>query len=70
MCIADLPLEEAIRANVKIRYHDGGSDGIITRIGEETVRIAFDGKVRAPAPGQSAVFYDQTGCILGGGEIF
>ena len=70
MCIADLPLEEAIRANVKIRYHDGGSDGIITRIGEDTVKIAFEGKVRAPAPGQSAVFYDQTGRILGGGEIF
>ena len=68
--IADLPLGEAIRANVKIRYHDGGSDGTVTRTGEDAVRIAFEGKVRAPAPGQSAVFYDETGRILGGGEIF
>ena len=70
VCIADLPIGKSITANVKIRYHDGGSNGTVTRTGEETVRIAFEGKVRAPAPGQSAVFYDQTGCILGGGEIF
>lgn len=70
ICIADLPIGKSIRANVKIRYHDGGSNGTVTRTGEDTVRISFDGKVRAPAPGQSAVFYDASGCILGGGEIF
>ena len=70
MRIADLPLGKSIRANIKIRYHDGGCSGTITRTGVDTVRISFDGKVRAPAPGQSAVFYDASGCILGGGEIF
>lgn len=70
MRIADLPLGKSIRANIKIRYHDGGCNGTITRTGVDTVCISFDGKVRAPAPGQSAVFYDASGCILGGGEIF
>ena len=70
MRIADLPAGDSIRANIKIRYHDGGCNGTITRVGEDTVSISFDGKVRAPAPGQSAVFYDASGCILGGGEIF
>ena len=60
---------ETIRANVKIRYHDGGCNGTVSRTGEDTVRIAFERKVRAPAPGQSAVFYDENGRILGGGEI-
>ena len=70
LSITDLPWEKSIRANIKIRYHDGGCSGTITRTGVDTVRISFDGKVRAPAPGQSAVFYDASGCILGGGEIF
>ena len=70
LSITDLPWEKSIRANIKIRYHDGGCNGTITRTGVDTVRISFDGKVRAPAPGQSAVFYDASGCILGGGEIF
>lgn len=70
LSIVDLPAGDSIRTNIKIRYHDGGCSGTITRTGVDTVRISFDGKVRAPAPGQSAVFYDASGCILGGGEIF
>ena len=70
LSIVDLPAGDSIRANIKIRYHDGGCNGTITRTGVDTVCISFDGKVRAPAPGQSAVFYDASGCILGGGEIF
>lgn len=69
MGIADLPIGQSIQANVKIRYHDGGTNGMLTRINKDLVEISFENKVRAPAPGQSAVFYDSSGCILGGGEI-
>ena len=69
MGIPDLPVGCSVRANVRIRYHDAGTWGEITRISGESVRIAFDEPVRAPAPGQSAVFYDESDCLAGGGEI-
>ena len=31
--------------------------------------IEFDKPVRAAAPGQSAVFYDEDDCVAGGGII-
>ena len=67
--VDDLPIGHSLRANVKIRYHDGGTWGIMTRTASDALRIAFESPVRAPAPGQSAVFYDEVGCVLGGGEI-
>ena len=36
---------------------------------EGKLRILFDEPVRAAAPGQSAVFYDEDGYVLGGGVI-
>lgn len=69
MGVADIPLGTSLLAKVKCRYHDAGTWGEITRTSPDTVRIAFDSPVRAPAPGQSAVFYDDSGCVLGGGEI-
>ena len=67
--ISGLEDGERIRANVKIRYHDRGTDAWVTGIDSNTVRIQFDMPVRAPTPGQSAVFYDHEHCILGGGII-
>ena len=36
---------------------------------EDMLRICFDEPVRAAAPGQSAVFYDEERCVIGGGII-
>ena len=69
MGIDGIPAGGVLRARVKIRYHDGGTIANITEGDGDTIRVAFEQPVRAPAPGQSAVFYDADGCVLGGGEI-
>ena len=40
-------------------------------IGEQNpnVKVTFGKPVRAATPGQSAVFYDAEGCVIGGGRI-
>lgn len=35
----------------------------------DSLKIVFDNGVRAVTPGQSAVFYNEDGNILGGGTI-
>ncbi len=60
---------ERFRASVKIRYRDKGTDAWIEGCEDHQVRIRFDKPVRAPAPGQSAVFYSPDRCVIGGGII-
>lgn len=61
---------ESFRALVKIRYHHDGENAIVTKTGTDEVRVLFDKPVKAAAPGQSAVFYDEDDCVIGGGRIF
>ncbi len=37
--------------------------------GEDRLKVTFEEPVRSAAPGQSAVFYDEDGCVAGGGII-
>ena len=60
---------EQIRARVKIRYHHPGEEAVLTMDGDDRIRIEFVKPVRAATPGQSAVFYDENGCVIGGGRI-
>ena len=60
---------ETLRANVKIRYHHEAAPAVIEKDSDDSVLITFDEPVRAPAPGQSAVFYDDLGRVMGGGVI-
>ena len=69
MGIPDLKPGEKIRALAKIRYHHKEQPADIVGISEEKICIRFDEPVRAATPGQSAVFYDEEGCVLGGGII-
>lgn len=69
LSIPDIADGKTVRARVKIRYHHEGENAVITRDSEDTVRIDFDQPVRAAAPGQSAVFYDENNCVIGGGII-
>ena len=54
---------------MKIRYHHEGEWASVEQNGDDTVRISFEKPVRAPAPGQSAVFYDEEDRVIGGGII-
>ena len=60
---------ESFRARVKIRYHHEGAPASVLKESDDTVRILFDDPVRAATPGQSAVFYDPDGCVIGSGKI-
>ena len=69
MSVPDIGPKEKLRATVKIRYHHQGEAAIICRDAAETVRVIFDKPVKAATPGQSAVFYDENNCVIGGGKI-
>lgn len=63
------PIKEEIRAYAKIR---SAAPPALCRIIPQNGRlfVIFDKPVRAPASGQSAVFYDDEGVVLGGGIIY
>jgi tRNA-specific 2-thiouridylase len=69
MSISDIAQGQRIEADVKIRYHHAAAPAVLERTDEETLRVSFSEPVRAPAPGQSAVFYDSKRRVLGGGII-
>lgn len=62
-------LDAPLRCQVKIRYHHPGQPAVLEAAGEDRLKITFDAPVRSAAPGQSAVFYDDSGCLIGGGII-
>ncbi len=60
------------RAKAKIRYQHRAADctvSIVRQCDEPIIKLEFDVPVRAAAPGQSAVVYDDNGCVLCGGII-
>ncbi len=69
MSIPQLRCGEALPCTAKIRYHHEAQSAVLSYEGEDAARLSFSSPVRAPAPGQSAVFYDEDGCIIGGGII-
>ena len=69
LSIPGLPEGEKMRCKAKIRSRHEPKDAVIESAGQDRIRITFDEGVRAPAPGQSAVFYDGDDCVIGGGII-
>ena len=69
MAIEDIHPGEKQRAAVKIRYHHAAAPATLERIDDNAVSVLFDKPVKAPAPGQSAVFYDSENRVMGGGII-
>lgn len=60
---------DAVRCRAKIRYRHAPADTVAELIEDGTVRLTFDEPVRAAAPGQAAVMYDDNGCVMAGGTI-
>ena len=60
---------DRLDCTVKIRYHHAGQPASIEPIGDDLVKVSFKTPVRAAAPGQSAVFYDDEDRVIGGGII-
>ena len=59
---------EELEALVKIRYHHPGQAAKVV-MEPKGAHIIFAEPVRAATPGQSAVFYDEEECVIGGGVI-
>lgn len=69
MSIEGLRENEKLSCSAKIRYRHPGQAAFIEPAEGRTVKVTFKEPVRAAAPGQSAVFYDGEGCVIGGGVI-
>ncbi|MBQ6537407.1 MAG: tRNA 2-thiouridine(34) synthase MnmA, partial [Eubacterium sp.] len=65
----DIPIGEHIKCYAKIRYHHSPQIAIVERVSDKELVIRFEDPVRAATPGQSAVFYDDDDCVIGGGVI-
>ena len=67
--IEDLAEGSRMPCRAKVRYRHEAEAAHIERISPDRVKLVFEHQVRAAAPGQSAVFYDAKGCVIGGGII-
>ena len=69
LSIPGLSEGEELRCFAKIRYRHEAAPAALKMRADGSLLIAFDEPVRAAAPGQSAVFYDGEGLVIGGGII-
>ncbi len=69
MSIPGLEPGQELRCRARIRYHHKAQPAYIETAGDGCIRLVFDEPVRAATPGQSAVFYDEDDCVIGGGII-
>ena len=69
MAVENLRDENGIKARAKVRYSNRTAPCTIYPYGETGIRVRFDENVRAITPGQSVVFYDDEGIVIGGGVI-
>lgn len=63
---SDVSLPQGVLA--RVRYRQELHEGKLDKIGDD-LELVFEKPVRFVAPGQSAVFYDESGRLLGGGII-
>ena len=66
--MASLP-HDGLQAMIKIRYNGPGYPGIVYPQPDNSVKVVFDEPQKSITPGQSSVFYDNNGCVIGGAII-
>ena len=69
MSIEDLPSGSELKCLVKARYHQPQKPAVISKLPDGRVKVVLDSPVKGVSPGQSAVFYDNNGYVVGGGII-
>ena len=69
MSISELNNNDKISCFVKVRYRHTAQPAHIEPTNDNLLQIEFEEPIRAATPGQSAVFYNGDGCIIGGGII-
>lgn len=62
-------VDEPIKCKAKIRYRAKEAEAIVYLQNEKEAKVVFKEEQRAITPGQSIVFYDDEGIVLGGGKI-
>jgi len=68
-CSAFESFESETRVLVKTRSRAKEVPCKVSPLDESRIKIEFEDPQYFPAPGQSAVFYDERGCVLGGARI-
>jgi len=66
--IAIEDIKKPIKCAVRIRYNHKKAKALVTKIGNDSVRVEFDEPQSALTPGQAVVFYNKD-VVLGGGWI-
>ncbi len=61
-------LDAPVKATVKIRYKDEGSEAVIEQINDDCIKVIYTEPKKSITPGQSAVFCDGDK-VIGGGII-
>jgi len=61
-------LEQPLRLQARVRYHQKPRWATVTQTGEKTLHLDFEEPQRAPARGQAVVLYDGD-VVVGGGTI-
>ena len=69
LAIPGLKEGEAVSCLAKIRYQHPAAPARLEGLAGGCVKLVFEQPVRAATPGQSAVFYDDDSCVIGGGVI-
>ena len=69
MSISELNNNDKISCFVKVRYRHTAQPAHIEPTNDNLLQIEFEEPIRAATPGQSAVFYNGDGCVIGGGII-
>ena len=59
----------SLRCLAKARYHQTERPATLEILEDGLAKVTLDEAVKGVSPGQSAVFYDDNGCVIGGGII-